>query len=284
MNEYNKNLYFHRVASIRIGRSSETGFVAHGLRVEFSITKTTKSDSNKCELTIYNLSKLYSSRITVNDGMIVELMVGYSNAVTLDLIFLGDVISITQDEQNPDKSITLELEDGGLLIRKKFLTISLSSNATLKDVFNLVLSNDIGNYQKSIIAKLPNITLKSGIAFAGYFSDLLNKICKAYNLEWSIQNGILQVNEYFGYVNTNPISIRALQIPKRIYLNKSKEEDDSNFNGYEIRCLLQPKIVPGGIITMEGTKYKVMNVKHTGDTHGETWESVITTRDLKNGT
>lgn len=274
------NYYFNRIATVRIGKSSQNGFIASGLRVEFSITKTTKSDSNKCQLTIYNLSKYYSSRITVNDGMIVELMTGYSDSIYLDLTFIGDVISISYDESNPDKSITLELEDGGLLIRRHVMSLSLKAGSTLKDVFKTILSKQIGNYQNNILDKIPNVTLKNGISHAGYTSDFLNVLCKSYNLEWSIQNGILQVTKLSEYVVNNPIEIRALQTPKRIYANRAKEEDDKNFNGYEIKCLLAAKAVPGGTIKIGNTKYKVMHVKHIGDTHGEDWESTITVKDI----
>lgn len=274
------NYFFDRQATVRIGKSSQTGFLASGLRVEFSITKNTKFETNKCSISIYNLSKMYRSKITVNDGMIVELMVGYSNSAYLDLIFLGDVIGVKFDDTNPDTIVQLELDDGGTLIRKNIISISLKENSTLRDVFNLIISKGIGNFQKKILDNIPNITLKNGIAFAGYFSDLLNDLCRAYNLEWSVQNGIFQVNQRNKFLSTSPISIRALQTPVRIHKNNKDEEDDSNFNGYEMKCLLQAKVVPGGVISWNNAQYTVMSVKHSGDTHGNTWESLITVKDI----
>lgn len=276
----NINLYFSRIATVRVGKAGQTGFISKGLRTTFDITKSTKAESNKCQLSIYNLSKDYSSKITVNDGMIAELMVGYTNDVALELVFVGDIIEVSQDEHNPDKVITIDVEDGGAKIRKALLSISLDDNATLRDIFQMAISQSSIKYQSKLFEKIPDIKLKNGIAFAGYLSDLLNTIAKAYNLEWSIQNGLLQVNQYTNYITSNPVTIQNLQAPKRIYLNKSKEVDDKNFNGYEIRCLLQPKIIPGGTITIDKKKFKVMNVSHSGDTHGDSWESIITVKDV----
>jgi hypothetical protein len=65
-------------------------------------------------------------------------------------------------------------------------------------------------------------------------------------------------------------------------MNKSKELDDTNFNGYKLRCLLQPKIIPGGSVIFNDSKFKVMNVAHSGDTFGDTWESILVVKDMEN--
>lgn len=274
--------YFDRIAQVRIGKAQTTGFIASGLRIEFSVSKSTKSESNKCSLNIYNLSPQYTEQITANDGVIVELMAGYNDNKTLDLVFLGDVITVSKDDSQPDTMVSLEVEDGGAFIRKSIVSISLSAGATLKDVFKTVLSQYGGNYQKNLLNNIPSVSLNVGVAFAGYFSDFLNLISKAYNLEWSVQNGILQVNQIQNTVYTGTVNLRALQTPERIYMNRSKELDDTNFNGYKLRCLLQPKIIPGGQIIFNGSKFKVMNVAHSGDTFGDNWESIVVVKDIEN--
>jgi hypothetical protein len=277
-NEY----YFDRIAQVRIGKAGETGFLTSKLRIEFHISKTTKADSNKCSLSIYNLSDKYSYQITANDGVIVELMAGYNDNQTLDLIFLGDVISVLRDDSQPDRRITLELEDGGNFIRKQKLSLSLKSGVTVKDAILAVLDSYGGNYQNKLLDTIPNVSLNVGLAFAGYASDFLNLISKAYNLEWSIQNGILQINDISSTVYTTATYLRAIKPPSRIYKNRSKDESDTNFNGYRIHCLLQPKVIPGGQVIFNNSKFKVLHVSHNGDTFGNNWETIITVKDIEN--
>jgi mannose-6-phosphate isomerase class I len=54
--------------------------------------------------------------------------------------------------------------------------------------------------------------------------------------------------------------------------------------GWKIKALLQPNIEPGNVIVVEsdeipaGSKFRVIEVEHIGDTHGPDWTSTIYAR------
>jgi hypothetical protein len=280
------NLY-NRQAQLKIGKAGQTGVLIKGLRVAFSIVKTITSESNSCIITINNLTKATRSIIKADTGVLVELSVGYEELDNLEVIFIGDVVNVDNNETKPDITTVITLEDGYEAIKKKRVSLSYKSGASLRQIITDA-SKALLIPEKTRLSDvaIPNITFQSGYAFEGYAADLLDRLCGDNSLEWSVQNNEFKITTKAATDNSGTMYTTLIGSPKRINKKPRGDSTEEEFKGFEIRTMLLPKAEPGGSIWLESkevspaVKLKVIELKHSGDTHGADWTTLIKAKDL----
>lgn len=278
---------FGRTASAKIGKAGTTGVLVDGLRIAFNITKTAKPDSNKCTVEISNLSKTTRDQLKANTGILVELSVGYEEmSGGNEVIFIGDIVNVDHDTTNPDILTTLEVADGYGAIKGKRSSVSYKAGATLRTIITEAVKN-LGLAEKTRINDIiiPSVVYKNGFSYEGYTAGLLNKLCHANGLNWSVQNNEIKIYAQSGDDGSASLRAALINSPRRI-LKKAKDGSSTDsFSGWELDTLLAPKAEPGGVITLEtetitpAVKAKIVEVKHVGDTHGAQWMSTIKAED-----
>lgn len=285
----NQQIYFGRVGSIQIGKANTEGLLLRGFRFTFDITKTETSDKNKCAVTISNLTRETQNKIKIEDGNLLIVNAGYQSIQGERVAFLGDITDVSHDNTGPDVMTTIKAEDGRFALRKRS-TFSFAEGSNMKQVIEKVIKEfDIPT--QTVLGLDPlSAVFQQGLSFIGPNKNLMDKLTSEANLSWSVQNNELKVYPK-GSVDSQTAIIKLspntglIGSPKRVRV-RDKEDSDKNFDGWDIECLLQPQLEPGGRIALysadiaEGAQFGVVEVKHTGDTHGEQWRTKARVRDL----
>lgn len=304
-------MLFNRVCSLVIGAEGGTGKELSGLRIAFSIEKGSTKSPNKCSVKVWNTAPATRSLIEVI-GNVVILKTGYSEDIGAATIFSGNVTRALTVKEGPDWVTELELEDGFLEFRDTKVSLSFAAGVTAKQVLTDI-SKRFGLPVRPLPADTGNKTYPAGFAFVGRVRDAMDKVCENAGLEWSIQNREVQVIKKGGvfkrqaYVLSSdagligsPTSesktmtekaaakdgITSKQSGVRTTTKKDKDgtvQQMLQVLGYKVVSLLQPLIEPGGYVQLKtagikGEFFRVEELTHVGDTHGNDWHTELTLR------
>lgn len=285
-------LYYNRVASVKIGEPDKTGLLLRGLRFSFNITKTLTSDGNKCNLEINNLSRDTQNKIKETDEAVNLLVInaGYKELHGEETLFVGKITKVNHSNLRSEITTKITAEDGRQNIKKKFSTLSLAANASLKNALQKATNDlDLALKDKSILDIIPEIISNNGFSFQGGTSQLLDKLSKEMNFDWSIQNNELKILPK-SQADIGGVAVKLtpetglIGTPQRVY--KENKQEGDHFTGWDIQSFLQPRIEPGCTVEVnsdeiqEGAQFKAVQVEHIGDTHGEDWITKARIKDL----
>lgn len=280
----NDNSLFGRCYSIAIGAPNQTSALLYGfappklnspIRIKFDIDKNSLGTSNKAKMEIYNLS--IQSRQAFKKGYIVQLKVGYQNII--DTIFTGNVLTngIGSTRNGADIITTIECGDGESSIVMARLDQSYPAGVSvfqiLKDcaaAMNLEDSFNPEGVGSGIIIGVTNSVYNKGFNASGAVSDTLDKVLKPQGLEWSVQNGNLNIVPKTGHNGQT-----AIVISKKTGLIGVPSSNDqvTKFNS-----LINPRLIPGALVKLESDNtslngfYRVRRSHFEGDTWDNKWQ------------
>lgn len=281
------NYLFDRKATLRIGKAGQTGILIDGLRVAFEITKTSTSESNTCNVTVSNLSDNSQALLKADEGVLVELAVGYNEAGNTEVIFVGDITNVYTNNTKPDVTTVITLEDGYGAIKAKRFSNSYKSGTKLDQIIkDLAKAMGLPEKTRLSLVNIPSVTFNAGYAFEGYVADAMDRLCGDNGLEWSVQNNELKITTKAGTDNSATLSTTLIGSPKRVHTKPKGDSTAEEFIGWEMETLLAAKAEPGGAIWLESVKVspavklKIVEVRHVGDTHGDRWTSMIKAKEL----
>jgi hypothetical protein len=279
-----KGALFGRNYSVAIGAPNQTAALLYGLippslnaplRVRFDIDKNPLGTSNKAKIEIFNMSN--NSKQSIDKGYIVQLKAGYQGI--LNTLFIGNVLpdGIGSTRSGPDIITSLECGDGESSIATARLDKSYPAGTTALQILQDCASamNVENNFNPdgtgSGIVFLPNNPVyNNGFSARGPVSDTLNKVLKRLGLEWSIQNGNLNVVPKTGHngqqavvvsVNTGMIGVPS-----------------NNGQVTKFTSLLNPSLIPGALVQLQSENtvlngfYRIRRSHFEGDTHENKWQ------------
>lgn len=303
-------MLFNRECSLVVG--SGKGRELKGLRFAFSIQKGATQSPNKCTVRVWNTAPETRAMIEVI-GNVLVLKAGYVEDIGAKTIFTGNVTRALTTREGPDWITELELEDGFLEFRDSKVSLAFNKGVTAQQVVDSI-SKQFG----LPVRPLPILTKQypSGFAFVGRVRDAMDKVCENTGLEWSIQNreiqiikkgGVFKQKAYLLAPDTGLIGspeqesktmtdkaaakegITANQPGVRKTTEKDKEgktQEVLQVLGYKVKTLLQPLIEPGGYVQIKskginGEFFRIEELTHVGDTHGNEWHTDISLRHPK---
>ncbi|KLF56390.1 hypothetical protein YA36_14280 [Klebsiella aerogenes] len=310
---------FLRTAELIVGKPSGEAVSIRDLRFEFDIQKTSSRTANKCNLKVYNASPSTISMMeTVNN--LVILKAGYEKDIGVVTIFTGTVCRSLTYQDGADVLTEMELRDSVIPLRDAKISASQKPNTSALSVLKLIASN-FGMPLKIGV----NITDKqyvSGFAFNGTASDAMDRVCNFLGLEWSAQDGELQIIKKGGvYADTAVVLSKdtgMIGYPRREAKTmteksaakegikygqkgvirsvidvedptaKMKDRVTLEVQGYRVQSLLNPAIYPGAYVKLisrgiDGEFFRVEEARYNGDTHGQAWGVEALLRYPKNG-
>lgn len=267
---------------------------ANTLKIAFNVDKDLTRESNKCKVSIWNLSDESRKKIEKEDVK-VELYAGYKDNSGPVRMFIGSVITSQSRDTGKDIITELTLSDGQVAIRDSIFSISFAPETDGRRIIQYIADEmglalvfgdgvKIGTYQ-------------NGYSFIGKGADALDEICKAQGCNWSIQNEVLQIimqggtSKSMGLVFSTGSSL--IGSPERIVKANVKENKDTPKRkrrkkegkegkqaGWKIKTLLAPTVNPGDAVKVESRVitgwFKVETISHSGDTHAGDWISEMT--------
>lgn len=307
-------MLFNRDCSLVIGKEGAKGRELKGLRIAFSIQKGATKSPNKCTVKVWNTSPETRALIEVI-GNVMILKAGYTEDIGATTIFSGNVTRTLTVREGPDWITELEMEDGFMEFRDAKVSLSFAKGATTQQVVTAI-SKKFGLPVRPMPADIARKQYPAGFAFVGRVRDAMDKACENSGLEWSIQNREIQIIKKGGVFKQKAYLLSAdtgllgspMQESKTMTekaaakegitadqpgVRKTTERDKDGevqqmlrVLGYKVKTLLQPLVEPGGYVQVkskgvDGEFFRVEELTHTGDTHGNEWHTELTLRYVK---
>jgi len=99
----------------------------------------------------------------------------------------------------------------------------------------------------------------------------MDRVCASYGLEWSVQDGALQILERGTAIDGKTV----VKLTPETGLKGSPSVDSKGVLQFE--CLLNPLLKPGCVVVVESMfvrgGFRLTDVKHEGDTSGGDWKT-----------
>lgn len=256
---------FGRQYSVSIGPPGNvSAFKYTALQIKFDINKLSAGTSGKSKIEIVNLST--QSRQSFNKGYNVLLQAGYKGLI--ETLFLGQIVNAISVKGNTETTTTMECGDAESAIVFATLDKTYPEGSTLVQIIQ-DLAKSMG-VNAGVARGIPEKVFGTGFTATGSISSSLDKLLRNQNLEWSIQNGNININPINATIGLTAIVVSAetgmIGIP-------------SNNAGFtQFTSLLNPKLIPGALVQLisENTAlngfYKIRRSHFEGDSHANKWQ------------
>lgn len=258
---------------------SATGLDVSDLAFAFTAKRTLKPEPNTLDLKIYNLSDDSRSFLSSSKKNIVKLEAGYGEE--LSQIYLGEVRNVCSYQDGPDVVTMLSSGDGEKAIRTANLKVSYGPKTPATTVLRAIVKTlgiKDGNFGEAaaLLAKKGIATLHpSSVTLSGNAAQEMTDFCRSAGLEWSIQNGALQILD----LNT-PLNEQAFELSSETGMVGSPMVDNKGV--VQVKTLMIPEIRPGVKLSFNAKYlkggYRVTQCEYSGDTYGDDWYINITAK------
>ena len=166
------------------------------LHVAFKVERTLKREPNTAEITVWNLSPDSRALIEEQNTASVTLAAGYRDRISL--IFAGDLRDVNTVREGPSTRTTIQSGDGEKQNRNARVSRSYAPKTTIKRVIqDLVKQMGLGLGNLSALGKVEfpraGAIYPTGTVVEGNVADELDNILRSAGLEYSIQDGNIQI-------------------------------------------------------------------------------------------
>lgn len=250
-----------------------------GLRVAFKVKKTLKPEPNTCEVSVTNLNPDTRARLR-GKAIRVVLQAGY--VASIGTIFSGHARTIDHLHDGPDWVTRIQCGDGeGTGSGGARTGEAFGGGTSLPDKLQKLagaMGVDSGNLTKKLAADPAAQRALSGHTSHGNAAREMDRILKRLGLEWSIQDGRLQLLKPGESTDDEAVLLSAstgmIGSPEHAPLDKK-----GGPTPVKIKSLLQPVFRPGRKVQLdaEATKglFAIDKLSHTGDSEGNDWYSEL---------
>jgi hypothetical protein len=242
-----------------------------GFAVKFKVKKTLKPTPNVLDLEIRGLSPSHRAELQRANQIPVRLEAGYRGSGLTQLYF-GEVRSAWSYQDGPDVVTALAAGDGEASIRAR-VHVPVGPKAPPDQALSAIvraLGVKRGNLDQAIrtLKQRGKVLFPAGSAISGNAATELTDFCRAADLEWSIQDGNLQILE-----KGKATPDEAFVLDSGSGLQGSPSADSKGV--VNARVSLLPDLRPGRIVVFESKylqgAYRIEEVEYQGETHGAPW-------------
>lgn len=253
------------------------------LDMGFQVKRTLKPEPNTAELKLYNLNpahrkvlEMAASSSLVQKGVVplpVSISAGYKTG-PLAQIFLGNMRATFSTTNGPDIVTELSSGDGEANMASARMNTAFGPGSPISIVLQEIIGTlgvGPGNLAQALatLSATGKVTWSAkGCVLKGNAADHLSDACRSLGLEWSVQNGAVQI-----LVLGQPLAGRAVLVTPNTGLVGSPSVDSKGV--LQFTTLLIPGIKPGVLVLLQSNavqgQFRVVSVESTGDTLGEEW-------------
>jgi len=274
---------FGRTYKIVVGTVDITG-----LRCAFTIRKTLKKEPNTCTIKVYNLSESTREELSESKVLGVSVEAGYKGDNSQ--LYLGQLRGASSEVEGSDITTVFSTGDGDKAIQSARLSIPLGPK-TPNDVALLAIARTLGVglgnvAQAAAKLKTSGVSLfPVGTLLTGNSAKNLTQFCRSAGLEWSIQDGKLQILDI-----GKALDVRPYVLDSESGLTGSPSLTHEAKTGDKIvraECLMLPGLRPGMRVMFNSRfvkgLYRVEECEYEGDSWGENWGIRLACRLPKGG-
>lgn len=247
------------------------------LNVAFAIERTLRRRPGRAEIKVWNLSSSHRAQLeALSPGHIfVEFRAGFVGETSL--LFRGELHEARSERSGNDIVTTVRSRDGGGAHGAR-VSRSHAPGASLETVIDGVV-DAMGIGEGNLRDVLSSATMggvgvfAGGATTSGSAADELDRLTGSAGLEWSIQEGVLQVLPRGRALQRTAIRLA----PETGMLDSPTREKDGKI---KIKTLLIPDLVPGRLVEVEsdfvrGT-FRVEAAAYRGEYAGSDWGIEVT--------
>jgi len=242
-----------------------------GLSVSFRVERSLGSDPNTAEIQVVNLSEASRRELEMHEKVSVRLDAGLGGRAPT--IFLGELRTAPSTYEAPNWYTVISSGDGDTALKAR-AAASFQAQVALPEIIEAIakaMGVGIGNAltvaKKAKFSDGSNVFLESAI-ITGSAKDELDRVLRGTNLEWSVQDGVLQLLE-----RNQPVRQEAVLLTKESGLVRSPTVDRDGV--ISARSLMNGELVPGVIVTIRSVTgertLRVARAVYIGDTAGNDW-------------
>ena len=262
---------FNRVCTLTIG-----GAEWSDLRVQFQISRTAKSKPSPATIRVDNLSQ--ESRAAILRGTSLRLVAGYAGLA--GQLFSGTIDEVRHQKTGPGWTTSLTASDGRQAWGR-FVSRSWTSGTPYKQLVQELAGLMGLAVPASALAMVKGGT-RGPAAMSGFAHREMDLLMAALDLQWSVQDGALQVVPPAGSTVERAILLSPgtglVGSPEVIEFKACRVTGDYGKRRTVKRpaikaiSLLQAGYYPGRRIKLESAEHKgefrIDRADHRGDTHG----------------
>ena len=267
----------NRRATVYIGSLKLEGF-----RVAFSVKKSTESNANSADCSVWGLNE--SSRSTIEDRKKPPFIIDAGYQDLRGIIFSGEAVRPSSTLE-PDGWVTRIHAADGHSNQRAILNTTLGKGTSVGDVVQTI-ADKMGVASKNAVDRAKSGDFdgavgqfSQGITLTGSAKSNMDQLAQSLGVEWSIQDGELVV--------LKPLEVRAGEAvvlsPETGLLGSPQLVLDEKRPGKRIvrlRSLLNPRLAPGVRVSVRARAvqgvYKASIVTHAGDTFSpNAWVSQV---------
>lgn len=251
--------------------------VVDSLRVQFDIKRSVAKGPNPGLVKISNMAPDSRGRFS---RMPVYVILRAGHDGVLRPLMEGNVTHSISELKRTDWVTKVQFADGGRSYARSEFTRSYAPPVRALQV----LSDAAGAMGLTLppeAEQSPELrqALEAGVSVHGPTRDTLTKLLARYGFNWSVQNGRLQILKQ-GQTNRR----RAWVVSEDVGMIGSPDATLPHKPGKPselvVKVLLFPEIIPGDSIQLtsknfRGAIYRVNDVHHVGDTHGNEWTTSL---------
>lgn len=270
---------FDRQYRMSAGPPGSVGFEIGGtspyaIHISFSVQKQELESSNTAKVQVWNLNKQNLATLEAENCFLL-LKAGYGN--TLPVILSGTVSHTSTRKDGSDMLTEIEVVDGLMEVRDTWVSMSYAGLVNTKKILDDTAAQmglTVTYSYNAAFADIPN-----GFSFVGQAKNALSKACAVSGLEWSIQNGVLQIKKPGDVMNREVYVIGPdtglIEIPERVQISSSDDAGTPQM-GYDLVYLLNGAIGVGDYVQVQ-SKYltgffRVYSLEIDGDNLSGAWQ------------
>lgn len=256
-----------------------------GFDAAFQVTRTLKASPNTCELRVYNLGKALRRELAtkVKDGLFVSIAAGFGNR--LCQIYRGDLRDAFSVREDTGWLTTISSGDGEKARRNARIRRAFPRGTKVDVVLRALtesLGVGMGNSTRALLqprklthgsSEFVTGTVTHGSA-AAQLTELLNSV----GMEWSIQDGELQVLD-----KGRALEGEAIVLTPETGLVGSPEPGHKGT--VKATVLLMPGLQPGAQVLIETSEvhglFRIERIDYAGDTAQDDWVAHIEGKEVK---
>ncbi|MCK3654215.1 hypothetical protein A4G19_15885 [Pasteurellaceae bacterium Macca] len=244
--------------------------IIDNLRVAFEIEKTINEKPNPASIHIWNLNRNHLNQLLSKQLNEVSLDVGYGE---LRMIYQGEILQAKIKRDGLDFVMSLECADGYTDYSTARSAVTLKAGSTDEQIVTEI-QKTLKKTQKGAMAFTSQRQLPRGKVLSGDSREILNRIAKNHQADWSIQDGKL-----IFLPKAYTLHEEAVLLSQQSGMIGMPEHTDE---GLEVKCLLNPALQIGGVIQVDSIidhfdgEYKIVKLAHSGDNYQGDWLSKMT--------
>jgi hypothetical protein len=240
------------------------------LNIGFTVDRTLEKEPSTLDAAVFNLSEETRQLLMQEARLIVTLEAGYGDDV--HAVFVGDVRRVALRRDLPDLVTDIEAGDGERGA-KQWARKWFPKGTTVGKVFEY-LANTAG-YGKGNLDRVVSINderglpdrLENGIHVRGYALDELAELSNSRGIEFSVQDGEVQILKYGNAKEGVPITL----ISANTGLIGYPSVDNDGIMTLNHRLL--PNVFPGSMVKVQSEfvkgDYRVLRALYSGSLFGD---------------